>query len=224
MIKNSEAIPCRLDALVVPSFISFYKDDSVTIYHGDYRQVLPSLSGYSAVITDQPYGTGWIRGGGKKAGDFARRKETEPWDVFDLQWMDMVDVPIAAFCPIQGVWEMCLKLSTPCVLKYRKTNPAPFGAPVEPIVSSRPLQLPKWEFEAYNGDNALHPCQKPLGLMVWLVENMTEPGETIVDPFGGSGTTGRAAKDTGRKCILIEQDERHCETAAKRMAQEVMVW
>jgi len=200
----------------------YFRDNYITIHHGDYKEILPSLFGYDVVLTDQPYGTGWIRGGGKKAGDFKRRKETAECDVFDLQWMGMVSVPIAAFCPIQGIWEMCLKLSTPCVLKYRKTNPAPFGAPVEPIVSSRPLTLPEWEFTTYNGGNDLHPCQKPLDLISWLVASMSEPGQTIVDPFAGSGTTGRAAKDLGRKCILIEREERYCEIAAKRMAQEVL--
>lgn len=43
-----------------------------------------------------------------------------------------------------------------------------------------------------------------------------------IDPFAGSGTTGRAAKDLGRKCTMIEREERYCEIAARRMAQEVL--
>ena len=71
-------------------------------------------------------------------------------------------------------------------------------------------------------DYALHPSPKPLALLRYLVSKVTQPGETILDPFAGSGTTGRAAKDLGRKAVLIEREERYCEIAAKRMAQEVL--
>ena len=67
-----------------------------------------------------------------------------------------------------------------------------------------------------------HPSPKPLGLMCRLVEVVTAPGATVLDPFMGSGTTLRAAKDMGRKAIGIEVDERYCEIAARRMGQEVL--
>ncbi len=64
-----------------------------------------------------------------------------------------------------------------------------------------------------------HPCPKPLPLMVELVTLFTDEGETILDPFAGSGTTGVAAKLNGRKAILVERDEKYCAVAAKRLRE-----
>lgn len=67
-----------------------------------------------------------------------------------------------------------------------------------------------------------HPTQKPEGLAKHFIRLHSRPGDTVIDPFMGSGTTLRAAKDMGRKAIGIEIDERWCEMAARRMAQEVL--
>jgi DNA modification methylase len=66
----------------------------------------------------------------------------------------------------------------------------------------------------------VHPTQKPLGLMGALVQQFTDPGELILDPTAGSGTTGVAAKRLNRRSVLIERDEAHCESAAHRLAHE----
>ena len=67
-----------------------------------------------------------------------------------------------------------------------------------------------------------HPGPRSLKAARWLLSWWSDEGETILDPFMGSGTTLRAAKDLGRKAIGIEIEERYCELAAKRMAQTVM--
>lgn len=72
---------------------------------------------------------------------------------------------------------------------------------------------------AKRDNNDLHPSPKPLGLMQRLIEVVAEPGATVVDPFAGSGSTLRAAKDLGRKAIGFEIDERFCEITADRLSQ-----
>lgn len=58
--------------------------------------------------------------------------------------------------------------------------------------------------------------------MQQLIEVVTCPGETVLDPFMGAGTTLRAAKNLGRKCIGIERQEAYCEIAARRLGQGVL--
>ena len=67
-----------------------------------------------------------------------------------------------------------------------------------------------------------HPCPKPIAQWKWLTDRCSRPGELILDPFMGSGTTLRAAWDLGRRAIGIEIEERYCEIAAKRLSQRVM--
>jgi len=71
------------------------------------------------------------------------------------------------------------------------------------------------------GNQKQHIAEKPEAVMGWVL-GVTPAGCTILDPFAGSGTTGWAAKLSGRKAVLIEREERYCEIAAKRMAHGVL--
>ena len=66
-----------------------------------------------------------------------------------------------------------------------------------------------------------HPTQKPLGIILWCME-VAKDFKTVLDPFMGSGTTLRAAKDMRKQAVGIELEERYCEIAAKRLQQEVL--
>ena len=68
-----------------------------------------------------------------------------------------------------------------------------------------------------------HPNQKPLAVMRWLVDK-TQPGDCIIDPFAGSGSTLVAAREMGRRCIGVELEEKFCAIAVKRLSQQVFAW
>lgn len=91
------------------------------------------------------------------------------------------------------------------------------------------LDIPlKKIFRSWVGANAknadegrLHPTQKPLEVISVCI-SLAGDVQTILDPFAGSGTTGRAAKELGKNAVLIEREERYCEIAARRLEQEVL--
>lgn len=196
----------------------YYKEDGITLYNAKCEDVLPQLTGYDLVLTDPPYGTGWIRGGGKKAGEFKRRKETEAWDVWSTDWMQTISCEWKIFCPYQRIGELAERGKQTGVAWWKKTNPAPFASKREPIVISKPMLYDDWTFESYNGDCELHPTQKPVDLVSWLM--LGNPFTCVVDPFAGSGTTLVAAKRLGRRAIGIEMSEAYCQIAVQRLSQK----
>lgn len=193
----------------------YHDQDGITIYHGDCRDVLPLLPG-CAIVTDQPYGTGWVRGG-KSVGVFEAAHEKPEWDVFSLEWIDVAGARFwAAFSPNSQAPAMQARATAR--VNWRKTNPRPNGPDTDPIFMW-PVFLPDGiEWTGYNGDTPHHPCQKPEELMMWVIR-FCDPKWTVLDPFMGSGTTLVAAKRLGRKAIGIELEEKYCEIAAKRLQQ-----
>jgi DNA modification methylase len=92
---------------------------------------------------------------------------------------------------------------------------------LEKSMGSRPDVIEHSETSEKNG----HPCPKPLGFWKRVLERGSVSGEDIVlDPFMGSGTTLRACKDSGRRCVGIEIEEKYCEIAANRLRQEVFAF
>jgi DNA modification methylase len=75
-----------------------------------------------------------------------------------------------------------------------------------------------WTYGVCKVDRPDHPCPKPVDLMERLIRDFTDPGETVLDPFAGSGTTGVAAIRLGRRFIGFERDEKYYAIATKRLA------
>lgn len=171
-----------------------------------------------AVITDPPYGTGWVRGGGS-VGVFHAKHERPDWDVFSTAWIraKLSDEWIV-FCPKSRCVDVSRSFTSSGLAHYRKTNPRPNGSDLEAIViSPAPWDWKRLELDAYNGDCPLHPCQKPLQILEWLIGETD--AATILDPFCGSGTTLVAAKKLGRHFLGFEISEAYVQIARKRLAE-----
>ena len=80
---------------------------------------------------------------------------------------------------------------------------------------------PRSIFYCENSQNGFHSNEKPVKLMNYLIRTFSNEDDLIFDPFMGSGTTLVAAKELGRRAIGIEIEEKYCEIAAERLAQEV---
>ena len=210
----------------------YYEHAGIVIYHGDCRDVLPELEPVDLVLTDPPYGVGRDKGfegfGGFGKPIRRRRFEDDNWD--DTR----PDVDALLGCVNAGkvaiIWggnffADVLPRSTHWVFWDKLQTMPSFGDGELAWTSSKRKSVSKVTVE-WNGllgkkDTRYHPTQKPLSLITWCIEKYT-PSNTILDPFMGSGTTLRAAKDLGRKAIGIEIEEKYCEIAAKRLAQEVL--
>ena len=201
----------------------------IKLIHGDCLEEMPKLSGIDAVITDPPYGIG--EDGGLKAryrkGD-GRTKGIEKykhkcWDAkrpskecFDL---------MRSISDVQVIWggNYFADLLPPTMgwLYWRKMMGGDFSDG-ELAWTSEQKALREFTIHPFTGlrggKDRQHPTQKPVALMEWCILKLTKEGDTILDPFMGSGTTGVACIRTNRNFIGIEKDPDYFEIAKKRIA------
>lgn len=219
--------------------VPYYQDDAVTIYHADCREIMPILAA-DAMVTDPPFGIGWSRGtwddspeaypqlmrwlvatskdmvGGwcfvfQAMPNVARYHEWFPdgWRIFAACKNIAQIRPTGVWHSWDPVifWRNSTRNSTPNSTRNSgHVNRDYFVGNVAGVLAEKPK----------------HPCPKPLDTMRHIVQLAAPKQGLIIDPFAGSGTTLRAAKDTGRKAIGVEIDERYCEIAARWMQQEVL--
>lgn len=206
----------------------YYEQNGITIYHGDCREVLPSLPKVDLVLTDPAYGINADRdrncqkNGWRDFGSTGWDKERTPSESVSAA----VSAGLHAIIWGGNYFTDCLPPSMGW-LSWDKGQKDFSLADFELAwtnywLASRRLTLPRGRVN----NERVHPTQKPLALMIWCIEwadrNDKRLVETILDPFMGSGTTLRAAKDLGRRAIGIEIEERYCEIAAKRLSQGVL--
>lgn len=203
----------------------YYDHAGITIYHGDCREIVPTLGRFDLLLTDPPYGIErFLKGFGttRFRGLGCETKGIE-WDVApDAEWL----AELLALARLAVVWGMNnLPLpTTEHFLVWDKEQTVDNFASAELAWCNlaTPAKVFRYAIHKHNQRKAGgHPTEKPVPLLAWCI-GLAGDVQTILDPFAGSGTTGRAAKDLGRKCVLVECEEKYCEIAATRMSQEVL--
>lgn len=218
---------------------TYYEHAGITIYHADCRELLHELHG-DLLLTDPMYGNranikGATSGRGErnfkglaikpKDWDLSARDD-EPFDPAAL--LNFPEVILwganhySSRLPDSQSWIIWDKRAggnsddnADCELAWSNIG---FPARVFTHLWRGWIRAGR-ENIAIQGDK-LHPFQKPFALMCFCL-NLSKTSGVVLDPFMGSGTTLEAAKYSGRKAIGIEIEEKYCEIAAKRLAQEV---
>ncbi len=211
----------------------YYQDSAVTIYHGDCREILPSLPKVDLVLTDPPYGIKAAspkRGGTQHGQSLTQSREYGPsrWDDNRIEWILEIIIGHSNIVWGGNYYADILGASRGWLVWDKETGNNGYAdcelAWTDLDMAVRMVRH-QWKGmfkkESDDGDNRVHPTQKPVDVMKWCL-GFVPDAETIIDPFMGSGTTLRAAKDLGRKAIGIELEERYCEIAARRMQQECL--
>lgn len=213
----------------------YYTDDLCTIYHGDCRDVLPTIAPETVdlVLTDPPYGIAWdTEYRGRQMGhltashDYAPvAGDDEPFDPAHLLRFPRLILfganNYADKLPNSAGWVVWDKTGrgrhvsdlSDCEMAW--TN----------VTGGVRLFSHLWKGMLKDSERdakRVHPTQKPVALMSWCIGKFSTGKGLILDPYMGSGSTLRAAKDHGRKAVGVELEERYCEIAVKRLAQEVL--
>lgn len=208
----------------------YFDDGQITIFLGDCRDILPTLEAGSVdlVLTDPPYGMNFVNriqrgpnGTGKRGATRHRKafvvNDDEPFDPAPLLHFPKVI--------LWGFQHFNDRLPPGSVLVWLKRYDDGFGS----FLSDADLAWMKGGCGVYckrdlslQGEDRVHPTQKPVPLMRWILERWSKPGDLILDPYMGSGPVARACLDLGRRYIGIELEERYCEIAVKRLQQSVL--
>lgn len=203
----------------------------VQLYHGDCLDILKTLDAGSvdAVVTDPPYGISYDASHDKYKNGISREAATWDVDPFD-------PAPILALSKPTIMWGgNCFSSRLPdhpgwlCWVKTVRDGAEIRQADMELAWTNcirrsqtiRHLWIGAYR-DSESGIKNVHPTQKPIRVMQWCINLISKPGDTILDPFMGSGTTGVACVKTGRNFIGIELDKGYYDIAQRRIAEAQM--
>jgi site-specific DNA-methyltransferase (adenine-specific) len=214
----------------------YFSDAQCVIYNAACESVLPFVPKASLLLTDPPYEMVATGGGIGAQRKYLNDIEGFTDGGFDFSLLDRAENWMA-FCAKKQLPRLLAKAEQHprwMLVTWNKPNPTPLSngnylPDTEYVVHAfQPNRCfgefrDKSRFIVYPAQqHNLHPNEKPLRVMVKMIAVGTMPGETILDPFMGSGTTLVAAKLEGRKAVGIEISEKYCEIAANRLRQKVL--
>lgn len=209
---------------------------NATLYQADCRDLLARLDlEAEAVITDPPYGVGLRNGDvdghrsnhwdsiagdsdstlGQSVLEWALSVPTRtvaafasPWAPWSGKWRNLIAWNKGGAVGGGGDIRTCLKRSWE-LLQVRNPNPIYEGGRAESV----------WHFPMVPSDTSLHICAKPEGLMARILTTFVSQHEVVCDPFMGSGSTGVACMDLGRRFIGVEIESKYFDIACRRIDQ-----
>jgi site-specific DNA-methyltransferase (adenine-specific) len=213
---------------------------NATLYLGDSMEILPSMSEVACVITDPPYGVSYISGRYKQGNPFGAIKSD---DITNAAWLAFA-VPLlrdagaiysCARWDVLGVWKGLFEffgLAVKNCIVWDKEHRGMGDlsgayAPTHEMVlmgvrgkhvlrRSRPSDVVRVR---RIGTERSHPTEKPVELFTEFVLNSTDLGDSVLDPFMGSGAVGLASIAAGRSFIGIEIEERYFDAACERISK-----
>jgi site-specific DNA-methyltransferase (adenine-specific) len=227
----------------------YHAEAGIVIYHGDALELLATGVGADAVVTDPPYGFKAYDGDDRvpvapvfllapTVALFGYPETLVGWCLeagrVPTEWISWWPTNarvkaggrhglLAREVEAIAVFGPEARLHPEAVSEQRSSNRPRVNGEVSDTVRSGDVWRDASPGVAFNAPLRLHPNEKPLSLLHKLVAFCSSPGDLVVDPFMGSGTTLRACKDLGRRAIGIDKIERNCEVAARRLAQGTLI-
>ena len=203
------------------SMSEIVKIGNATLYHGDCREILPSLPKVDLVLTDPPYGVsnlGSFNSGGRGWGNFTSDVVNDfvCWD--SLAQSDIVKIAIN-----QGetaiVWGGNYFDVPPsrCWLCWVKPDSVNSQASIELAWTNMNKNAKHFVLTRNPPPDKAHPTQKPVRLMEWCLDLAPKTTSTVADPFAGSGTTGVACANMGKTFYGIERERKYFDIACERI-------